>query len=177
LTATDEQVHIWYYDRQGGIQSYGLNILKNLPHFFVLLLSFQRLDLEGWGFVPSLSFDADSHSSAQLEVTLHKPAGGLGALVQQPVAYVKFTPDQVKGHVPELLGSQIPAAMETQLVHQRMGTQRQAHFPETRAPRHLVITASRKLRTMWDLTADGFFKVWSEALLRKLDCSMPSVHD
>jgi hypothetical protein len=61
LTATDERVHIWFYDRQGGIQSYGLDIIKNLPHFFILLLALQRLDLEGWGFAPNLSFDADDH--------------------------------------------------------------------------------------------------------------------
>ena len=45
-TSTDERVYIWYYDRQGGIQSYGLDIIKNLPHFFVFLLALQRLDLE-----------------------------------------------------------------------------------------------------------------------------------
>jgi len=88
-------VHIWYHDRQGGIQSYGLNIVKSLPHFFILLLALQRLDLEGWGFAPSLGFDAFGHSPAQLEVTLHKLAGGSGALVQQPAAYVKVTHDQV----------------------------------------------------------------------------------
>ena len=26
LTATDERVHLWHYDRQGGIQSYALDI-------------------------------------------------------------------------------------------------------------------------------------------------------
>jgi hypothetical protein len=63
LTATDERVHIWYYDRQGGIQSYGLDIIKNLPHFFVFLLALQRLDLEGWGIAKDLSFNTDSRSS------------------------------------------------------------------------------------------------------------------
>jgi hypothetical protein len=95
LTAPDEQVHIWYYDWQGGIQSYGLNILKNLPHFFILLLAFQRLDLEGWGFAPNLSFETDSHSPAELDITLYKPTGGLGALVLNPAAGFKFTRNRV----------------------------------------------------------------------------------
>ena len=94
LTVTDERVHIWFYDRQGAIQSYGLDIIKNLPHFFVLLLALQRLDLEGWGFAPSLSFDTDNNYSAQLDVTLHKPAGTLEPHVQQPAARIKFSHDQ-----------------------------------------------------------------------------------
>ena len=62
-------MHIWFYDWQGGIQSYGLDNIKNLPQFFVLLV-LQRLDLEGWRFVPNLSLDTDNHSSAQVDVTV-----------------------------------------------------------------------------------------------------------
>ena len=97
-------MHILYYDRQGGTQSYGLNILKSLPHFLVLLLAFQRLDLEGWGFAPNLRFDTDNHTSAQLEVTLCKSAGGLGALVRQPAASVKFMRDRALRVHWELVG-------------------------------------------------------------------------
>ena len=94
MTATDERVHIWYYDRQGGIQSHGLNIINNLPHFFVLL-ALQRLDMTGWGFAPNLSVDTDDHSLVQLETTLHRPAANLEAPIQQPAAIVEFTCDQV----------------------------------------------------------------------------------
>ena len=93
MTATaDEQVHIWYNDRQVGIQSHGLNIINNLPHFFVLLLALQRLDMAGWGFAPNLSVDTDDHSFLQL---VHSPAANLEAPIQQPAAIVEFTDDQV----------------------------------------------------------------------------------
>jgi len=42
----DDVVWIWYYDRQGCIQSEGINFLKDLPSFFVLLYALQRLNLE-----------------------------------------------------------------------------------------------------------------------------------
>ena len=85
-------MHIWFYDRQGSIQSYGLDNIKNLPHFFVLL-ALQQLDLEGSGFAPNLSFDTDNDWSAQLDLTLHKPAGNLELQVQQPTARVEFRLD------------------------------------------------------------------------------------
>ena len=94
MTVTDERVYILYYDRQGRARSYGLNILKSLPHFLVLLLAFQRLDEEGWGFAPNLSHDTDSHTSPQLEMRLRKPADGLSAPVRQPAARVEFTADR-----------------------------------------------------------------------------------
>ena len=94
LKATDEQVHIWYCDLQGGTQSHGLNIINNLPHFFILL-TLRRLDMEGWRFAPHLSFDRNNHSPAQCEVTLHGPTVNLEAPIQQPAAIVEFMYDQV----------------------------------------------------------------------------------
>jgi hypothetical protein len=226
--AADERVHIWYYDRQGGIQSYGVDIIKNLPHFFVLLLALQRLDLEGWGIAKDLSFNTDSRSSAQLEVTLHKPAGSLEGPLREPTARIEFTHDRVlrtnwglvgrattvyeceltdhppkeqvvklswpevsralepeilkelgeipdegvKGHVPDLLASQIPAMMDTQLIRKRLGTILQPHIPESRGPRRLVITVCQKLFPVWDLTPDGFFDVWMQCLFCMLDISV-----
>ena len=87
-------MHTRYYDRQGGIQSHGLDIISNLPHFFILL-ALQRLDMEGWRFAPNLSFDTDNHSPAQLEVTLQRPAVNLEAPIQQFVVIVKLLHDQV----------------------------------------------------------------------------------
>ena len=228
MTATDERVHIWYYDRQGGIQSHGLNIINNLPHFFVLLLALQRLDMAGWGFAPNLSVDTDDHSFVQLEVTLHRPAANLEAPIQQSAAIVKFTHNQVlraywglvgrattvyecdladyppkqqvvklswpevsrtpepdvlkelgeipdeevKGHIPALLASDTPTMMDTGLIRKRLGTVPQLHFPSPRGPRRLVITVSPKLRPVWDLTADGFFNVWTQTLFCMLDRSV-----
>jgi len=226
-------VHIWFYDRQGGIQSYGLDIIKNLPHFFILLLALQRLDQEGWGFTQNLSFDAANHFTAQLDVTLHKPVGNSEALDQQPAARVTFkndgvlrphwglvgraktvykcdltdhppmeqvvklswpevsrTPEpeilkelgeipdeEIQGHIPALLSSQMPTMMDTHLIRKRLGTFSQPHFPEPRGPRRLVITVCRRLLPVWDLTPDGFFDVWIHSLLCMLDSSVLGVHD
>jgi len=50
----DDVVWVWYYDRQGCIQSQGINFFKDLPSFLVLLYALQRLTLEQWGLNPSL---------------------------------------------------------------------------------------------------------------------------
>ena len=50
----DDVVWVWYYDRQGCIQSEGINFLKDLPSFFVLLYALQRLKLEQWGLNAAL---------------------------------------------------------------------------------------------------------------------------
>lgn len=49
----DDVIWIWYYDRQGCIQSEGINFLDDLPSFLVLLFALQRLKLEQWGLNPS----------------------------------------------------------------------------------------------------------------------------
>ena len=40
---TDGVMWIWHYDRQGCIQSEGINFLEDLPTFLVLLYALQRL--------------------------------------------------------------------------------------------------------------------------------------
>jgi len=49
---------VWYYDRQGIIQSDGISIIADFPRFLVLLLVFQRFTLEDWGVIPALNLDA-----------------------------------------------------------------------------------------------------------------------
>ena len=46
---TDDVVWIVYTDLQGVIQSQGINFLRDLPSFFVLLYAHQRLELNEWG--------------------------------------------------------------------------------------------------------------------------------
>jgi hypothetical protein len=41
---------IWWYDRQGCIQSEGIDFVRDLPSFFLLLFAFQRFTLDDWGF-------------------------------------------------------------------------------------------------------------------------------
>ncbi|QRV83088.1 hypothetical protein RhiJN_11104 [Ceratobasidium sp. AG-Ba] len=58
-------VWIWWIDRQGAIQSTGLNFVLDLPRFLVLLLALQRFTLSDWGY--NLTFDPGAqkiHTSA-----------------------------------------------------------------------------------------------------------------
>jgi hypothetical protein len=45
----DDVIWIWYYDRQGIIQSSGINFIQDLPRFMVLLYALQRFRLDDWG--------------------------------------------------------------------------------------------------------------------------------
>ncbi|KAG1779616.1 hypothetical protein EV702DRAFT_1194993 [Suillus placidus] len=49
LIVVDDVIWIWYYDRQGIIQSSGINFIQDLPRFMVLLYALQRFDLHDWG--------------------------------------------------------------------------------------------------------------------------------
>ncbi|OJA09990.1 hypothetical protein AZE42_03830, partial [Rhizopogon vesiculosus] len=49
LIVVDDMLWIWYYDRQGIIQSSGINIIQDLPRFMVLLYALQRFSLDVWG--------------------------------------------------------------------------------------------------------------------------------
>ena len=41
---------IWWYDRQGCIRSEGIDFVRDLSSFFLLLFAFQRFTLNDWGF-------------------------------------------------------------------------------------------------------------------------------
>ena len=55
----DAKLWVLYFDRQGIIQSDGINLIGDLPRFLVLLLAFQRFDLEDWGVVTALNPKAE----------------------------------------------------------------------------------------------------------------------
>ena len=61
----DDVVWIWYYDRQGCIQSEGINFVQDLPTFLVLLVAFQRFTLDDWGFNTELNDIVAWHCSAK----------------------------------------------------------------------------------------------------------------
>ncbi|KAG2067179.1 hypothetical protein BDR04DRAFT_1058335 [Suillus decipiens] len=56
-------IYIWYFDREDTIQCAGINFIKDLPRFLVLLLAMQRMGDEQWGHnskfthVPGVSCD------------------------------------------------------------------------------------------------------------------------
>ena len=64
---------IWYYDRQGIIQSDGISFIDDLPRFLVLLFAFQRFNLKDWGVIPQLNPGAmvahtESESESKREI-------------------------------------------------------------------------------------------------------------
>ncbi|QRV97638.1 hypothetical protein RhiJN_25657 [Ceratobasidium sp. AG-Ba] len=54
LFVVDTVVWVWWYDRQGAIQTTGLHLVKDLPRFVVLLLVMERFRRVDWGYHPEL---------------------------------------------------------------------------------------------------------------------------
>ena len=50
----DDIAYLWWCDREGVIQSYGINFIQDLPHFLVLLLCLQRFDADNWGVISAM---------------------------------------------------------------------------------------------------------------------------
>jgi len=59
-TRSGRIVYAWYYDREGAMQSDGIDILHDVPRFLVLLFAMQRFERSDWGFIPELDPEADS---------------------------------------------------------------------------------------------------------------------
>ena len=45
----DDVAWIWYFDRQGAIQTTGVNFIQDLPYLAALLFAFQRFSVRNWG--------------------------------------------------------------------------------------------------------------------------------
>ncbi|KAG8985745.1 hypothetical protein FRB94_003476, partial [Tulasnella sp. JGI-2019a] len=65
-------VHVWWYDRQGAIQTKGLDFVEDLPYFVVLLLALQRLGPVGYGELPFKKGKKIVIPSGPVEVTMGK---------------------------------------------------------------------------------------------------------
>ncbi|VDB85546.1 unnamed protein product [Peniophora sp. CBMAI 1063] len=87
MAIIDTMVWVWWCDREGAIQSAGIDFVEDLPRFLVLLLALQRFDLSDWGFVPELDSKVqeihrgakakaallyDVPRSAEVKISLHK---------------------------------------------------------------------------------------------------------
>jgi len=55
LVIINDVAYVWWYDKQGAIQSHGINFIQDLPYrdFLVLLLCFERFTPENWGVIPA----------------------------------------------------------------------------------------------------------------------------
>ncbi|KDN33810.1 hypothetical protein RSAG8_13097, partial [Rhizoctonia solani AG-8 WAC10335] len=68
LIIVDATVWIWWFDRQGAIQSTGINFIEDLPRLMVFLFAIQRFPLADWGFDVKLdpSIPLRHHSNTPL---------------------------------------------------------------------------------------------------------------
>jgi len=53
----DDVLWVWWFDRQGAIQSEGVNMVQNLPYVLLLVLVMQRFTLEDWGINTKMFFE------------------------------------------------------------------------------------------------------------------------
>jgi hypothetical protein len=100
----DEYATIWYFDRQGPIQSSTINILHELPHFLALLFVFQRFNTEDWGTLPHIGYDKNKQWELALHYTssagnvkasnsIRDETSGVSGAVNLPPAHIQHVPD------------------------------------------------------------------------------------
>ncbi|OJT07299.1 hypothetical protein TRAPUB_1835 [Trametes pubescens] len=69
-------LHVWWYDREGAIQTYGLDFLEDLPRFITLLFARQRFSFEDWGSIPDLGRTANLMNEQSMNPALISLTGG-----------------------------------------------------------------------------------------------------
>ncbi|ETW83439.1 hypothetical protein HETIRDRAFT_426692 [Heterobasidion irregulare TC 32-1] len=57
---SDDVMWIWWCNRQGAIQTEGIDFVHDLPHFLILLFALQRFELDNWWF--NISLDQQPHA-------------------------------------------------------------------------------------------------------------------
>ncbi|KAI0310900.1 hypothetical protein OF83DRAFT_819672 [Amylostereum chailletii] len=88
----DNVLWVYWFDRQGAIQTCEMDLIQDLPRFLVLLLSFQRFNNSNWGvpdgFPEHLSIERDGKLSSQGAASASPPANTVGRYmsIQEPVA-------------------------------------------------------------------------------------------
>ncbi|KAK1226430.1 hypothetical protein PQX77_010591 [Marasmius sp. AFHP31] len=56
----DTVLHLWYFDREGPIQTSGFDFILELPYFLAFLYLLQRFQTKHWGFIPEMRSDGTS---------------------------------------------------------------------------------------------------------------------
>ncbi|KAG8708425.1 hypothetical protein FRC11_006490 [Ceratobasidium sp. 423] len=78
LVIIDAVMWLWWFDRQGAIQSTGIHFIEDLPRFLVFLLAIQRFTLADWGFdvkldpLLTLRHSSQKLAPAQIELDVQK---------------------------------------------------------------------------------------------------------
>jgi hypothetical protein len=80
-STTDNIIWLWYYDKQGCIQSEGLNFVQDLPSFLMLLYMFQHMMLEQWGLNVNLDVQVRKAHEGSLK------RGGYNSEVEVPTKW------------------------------------------------------------------------------------------
>jgi Fungal protein kinase len=83
----DDIAYLWWCDREGAIQFYGINFIQDLPHFLVLLLCFQRFNADNWGVISAIKGPGTTAKQHSISIPL------------LPSVDVTFDPDiKLRGH-------------------------------------------------------------------------------
>ncbi|KAG8688640.1 hypothetical protein FRC08_011320 [Ceratobasidium sp. 394] len=77
LFIVDGEVWVWWYDRQGAIQSSGIDLSRDLPLFAVLLLVLQRFSRADWGYNPILEPQASRGTGTDSDLSAVQEAASL----------------------------------------------------------------------------------------------------
>jgi len=64
---SDDVAWIWFFDREGVIQTTGINFIQDLPYYVALLFAFQRFNERNWGIESSLRNSQRQPASFELE--------------------------------------------------------------------------------------------------------------
>ena len=78
---SDDVLWVWWYNRQGAIQTEGINFVQDFPRFLILLFAFQRFEYGDWGFNTVL----DPWSKA-----IHCPRKDVRGYRMVPTQYLSF---------------------------------------------------------------------------------------
>ena len=63
ILPTDQYLFLWYFDHEGAIQTSGLDIVTNFPHFLALLFAFTRFSRSDFGEISEFSFKDQTTAS------------------------------------------------------------------------------------------------------------------
>ncbi|GBE83532.1 hypothetical protein SCP_0505860 [Sparassis crispa] len=190
LLIIDNCVWVWWYDRQGAIQSSGVNFVTDLPYFLVLLAVFQRFTLKDWGIETSLMNEAEKHhrriiSSAGKYLAEEHPHHDRQSLYMTAIACLAeiYWPeierrsevdilkvieaksegdDLVRGHIPFLVDSQ-DLAYSTGTIRDEislLGELRREGGNVVSSPRLLRVILLRKLEPIENLKGVLFVRAW-----------------
>ncbi|KAG2096097.1 uncharacterized protein F5147DRAFT_778460 [Suillus discolor] len=175
----DDVIWTWYYDRQGTLQSSGINFIQNLPRFIVLLYALQRFKVHDWGrnkhFLPVEVEGKQCHElkikdeelgtggpTNVVPVTSEALTKKYGSFEDGMVEEIAKRHPTVEGHIPQLLWHH-KFTNPTSAIREALGV------PEpTTGGRVLYILVFRKLHPITKLHGKELFDAWKGSYHRDI---------